>query len=472
MTLKNTIFYKNLQALYKLNLDSTNEVHKTVVSALFNVFVMMRGDIDQAKLEMCLSTASGDWLDVWGDYFSVPRMVSESDIGYSTRIIQEVISPKVTVPALKKATATWLNREYGESFTDNDVSIVEPWKYLLIPSQRGTLSGESKLWSPDYWTYGVIDIALPNPSQFSLELVSYLSAVKAAGVKIEWSVRPSWDLVISHWDSDNVYVSRTAIMSLLIELAYKAEVLDLTNLVSDSPDVKVSGNQLIWSDCVSHYRDTNGVYFPIRLYESSSVTRLSDLSTLLNKAYEETTINDVIELELLDDQYIQDGGCIIKSSLGSIQISSMNLTQVNIGLVNNIRYYGDSPIISSLIKQGFIWTVPYSYKTEYTTILTRLFEHYPDKTLDTITFQDILEFKNNYQGIVQSPGDFIYDDPDKNFYSWLSLKHISDVVGVSPDILSLEDMSTDVVSIINALIKEESIVFNVLAPVQITSIPI
>lgn len=94
MNLKNSIFYKNIITLYKLNLNATNEVHRVVIDALFKVFVMTHGDIDQAKLQMCLLTATGQWLNVWGDYFNVPREPGEDDGVYRDRIWLKPLSQK------------------------------------------------------------------------------------------------------------------------------------------------------------------------------------------------------------------------------------------------------------------------------------------------------------------------------------------------------------------------------------------
>ena len=146
MKLKSTIFTKCLRTLYKINMDKSNEVHVAIIEALYSIFVDVKDDVNQANLEMCLKTATGVWLDAWGSYFYISREVGELDQAYADRIIAEVIQPKVTVDALKRATARWLNRKNGDRWKPDDIVLYEPWTGLMKLSHRGALSETARLW--------------------------------------------------------------------------------------------------------------------------------------------------------------------------------------------------------------------------------------------------------------------------------------------------------------------------------------
>lgn len=436
MELKRSIFYKNLRALYKLNLGKTNEVHRVIITAIWDLFVLVKGDVDQAKLQMCLNTATGEWLDAWGDYFNIPREPNEPDSSYSQRIVDETIEPKVTLEAIKKSTARWLNRRYGDEWTKDDISVVEPWKLLLKPSQRGTLSGAAKIMSADYWTYGVIDIALPNSSEITFDLINYLSTIKAAGVKIMWSIRPSWDVVVGYWETTNLWYKYLRNLNLNSKPFYKTFMVwsgerflgwddtDYQSHLSDSPDYKISGQRLIWSEMVARHKDLQKVEHKLRRYEGSSVSKLDDFVALLSMPYEELTVGDILDLEAADHSVFSGK---ITSSLGALVIRSINLTSTYINLANNTRKLSESPIYQILVDGGFT---------------------------------DTSDVRN-----------FIYDDPNDGFYTWLSLQHIADVIGQPASDLTLEYLVENKSSIINALLWEEAIIDNIMAPIQVTNLP-
>lgn len=203
MKLKSTIFTKCLRTLYKINMDKSNEVHVALIEALYTIFVEVKDDVNQANLEMCLKTATGVWLDAWGSYFYIPREAGELDQPYADRIIAEVIEPKVTVDALKRATARWLNRKNGDSWKPDDIVLYEPWTGLMKLSHRGTLSESARLWSPNYWTHCVIDVQLPDATELTAELIAYLKTIKAAGVQLIWSITAgNWEVLTGYFTAD------------------------------------------------------------------------------------------------------------------------------------------------------------------------------------------------------------------------------------------------------------------------------
>lgn len=429
--LRNSIFYKNLIALYKLNLDASNEVHQIIIGALVKMFTKTSEDVDIAKLQMSMATATGEWLDSWGDYFGIPREPGELDDDYRARILAEIIEPKVTLNAIKSAAARWLNRMHGHNYTREDINIFEPWKQLLKPSQRGTLSGDARMWSMDYWTYAVIDISIPDASELSLELISYLNEVKAAGVKIIWSIKPSWSLIISHWKDDNIFYGYSNIKQIISRSIYRSfmvfgpgrfpgQVNDsyyTDNVLSGDPKFKLSGPQLIWSNMIVRYWNLRQFYCRLREYIDSSTTSFEDLANIAEVEYEKATIGDILDVEI-GDLFPQCGK--FTRSQGKLKINKISLTNHWIKFVNNIRHK-DSQWYNTIKNSGHI-------------------------------------LPND--GI----GNFVYDDPTQSWALWLTFEHILEQIDRTKENTSLEYLDSHRTQVVNSLIKEEAKIDNVLPP--------
>ena len=60
-------FLTYLRGIYNLNLQSSSAVHNVIIQAIYDCFVMTEEDISRSRLDMCLSTSSGYWLDLWGE---------------------------------------------------------------------------------------------------------------------------------------------------------------------------------------------------------------------------------------------------------------------------------------------------------------------------------------------------------------------------------------------------------------------
>lgn len=186
-------FLTYLRGIYKINLNKSGRVHHAIIQSIYDCFVMAREDIDLARLEMCLATATGHWLDCWGEYFGVFRKSGETDDYYCKRIIKEVISPKCTIPAIKDYIVDFLNEKYDKDYTREDVIIKEPWKEIAKYSHKGALSHDARFFSGDYYCHAILDINIPE--EVTSDLVDLVRAVKAAGVQVIWSIFNSYDII-------------------------------------------------------------------------------------------------------------------------------------------------------------------------------------------------------------------------------------------------------------------------------------
>lgn len=198
-------FLTYLRGIYHLNLNQSSKVHYAIIQSLYDVFIMAKGDLNKMRLEMCLSTATGYWLDYWGDYFAIYRKNQEADAHYSKRIIDSVIQPKSTIPAIKDNVVDHLNSEKGTNYTREDVIIKEPWRELAKYSDKGSLSGTMRFHSPDYYSHAVIDISIPEG--VTPDLVDLVKSVKAAGVKVLWTILVSYDVITGFHDGADAYAS-------------------------------------------------------------------------------------------------------------------------------------------------------------------------------------------------------------------------------------------------------------------------
>lgn len=198
-------FLKYLRGIYNLNLTSSNTVHNAIIQSIYDCFIMVDGDIDEMRLEMCLLTATGRWLDYWGEYFSVYRKSGEEDSNYAKRIISNVIQPKSTIPAIKNVIIDYLNSKYNTEYTHEDIKIAEPWQHIGKYSHKGGLSEDARFYSSDYYSHAVLDISIPE--DITKELLDIVKSVKAAGIKVMWSVLNSYEIVSEFNDADDAYAS-------------------------------------------------------------------------------------------------------------------------------------------------------------------------------------------------------------------------------------------------------------------------
>lgn len=241
-------FLTYLRGIYKINLAQSSKVHYAIIQSLYDCFVMSQEDLNLMRLEMCLSTATGYWLDCWGDYFSVYRKSQETDENYSKRIIDSVIQPKSTIPAIKDSIVDHLNSELNKNYTREDIAIKEPWKEVAKYSHKGTLSNDARFFSEDYYCHAVIDISIPE--EITPELIDLVNSVKAAGVKVLWSILNSYDIVSGFNDADDAWAAYTR------HIQTKTQRRQYTGLIlsNSSPNPVLSGRRETWFWMTSTYQ--------------------------------------------------------------------------------------------------------------------------------------------------------------------------------------------------------------------------
>jgi len=95
--------------------------HDTVYTVEIIDFLGYMQNFENALFQMCLATCEGEWVDFWGEYFGISRLLLvggfETDDSYKARIIKEITMAKGTKSALLEAAKAF--------FKSEDVSIVE-----------------------------------------------------------------------------------------------------------------------------------------------------------------------------------------------------------------------------------------------------------------------------------------------------------------------------------------------------------
>lgn len=248
----NLSFLKYLGGIYNTNLFKSNRVHYAIINALYGSFIMAQGDLNLMRLEMCLKTATGKWLDTWGEYFDIHRRLGEEDRVYSQRIIDTIINPKSTIPAIQDGLKNYLNYLHNTNYERKDIIIREPWKEVGKYSHRGTLSHTARLYSHDYYTHAIIDIAIPE--NLTSDIKEFAKSIKAAGVQIVWTNLNWYDGTIDSANSVNGgELDNNADYHRHIQTRVPRKSFSGLQLSNTSDKRTLDGSQEIWYLCDSHY---------------------------------------------------------------------------------------------------------------------------------------------------------------------------------------------------------------------------
>ncbi|QLF85858.1 baseplate protein [Bacillus phage Tomato] len=165
-------FIKYLHPLWKSMLGKVNDSHTAVVTSIEDAFTDAEKDAMSLITDANLETATGEWLDEYGDIFGVFRKDNEADEDYRRRIINWILTERGTIGSIKDAIEKWLDDP------EADVEIYEPFKNVFFLNK-------SKLNGPDhllgrYYTSAVIDVRFTK--HVPVEIIDEIRKFKAAGI--------------------------------------------------------------------------------------------------------------------------------------------------------------------------------------------------------------------------------------------------------------------------------------------------
>lgn len=176
-------FLRNIHPLLNRNRNERNYdgANYAILNAVSEVLGEVEKEAMDSKMQSSLETATGEWLDTWGDWFGLPRKPKEGDEHYRARIIRYVLLKRGTIPAIKEAI-----KEFFDD-PDANVEIYEPWRNIFY-TNKSRLNGPDHLMG-EYYRFAVIDITLDRP--MDPKLAEVIEKFKPAGVKWLVNVKPT-----------------------------------------------------------------------------------------------------------------------------------------------------------------------------------------------------------------------------------------------------------------------------------------
>lgn len=167
-------FLRNIHPLLrtKKRKDEYDDTNFSILNALNYELTQTEKDTIQSKIQSSLESATGEYLDNWGDWFGVYRKSGWEDDYYRGRIIRYLLLKRGTIPAIIDAILDFLD-DYGAN-----VQIYEPWRNIFYLN-KSKLNGEDHLMGR-YYRSAIIDISIDRP--FPPQIIEVIEAFKPAGV--------------------------------------------------------------------------------------------------------------------------------------------------------------------------------------------------------------------------------------------------------------------------------------------------
>lgn len=111
-------------------------------------------DMYLAKLSSFLDTATGKWLDYWGEWLGLHRN-QRSDDEYRSALKKHVLHSRNTIDAIRDAVATYLDTNR------NRIYVYEPYRDMFIYNSSNW--NTYKFFPSVYYRYAVIDVKIDHP---------------------------------------------------------------------------------------------------------------------------------------------------------------------------------------------------------------------------------------------------------------------------------------------------------------------
>lgn len=169
-------FLKNLHPLLRRskNKKDNQDPNYALINMLNEEMNLVEKDAIKSKLQSSLKTATGAYLDKFGDWFGVYRKPNEDDEKYRERIIEYLLLKRGTNNSIIKAIRDYLEKE------DAYVSVYEPYKNIFY-TNKSHLNGEDHLMGY-YYRFAIINISIG--CYFPVEILDVINKFKPAGVQV------------------------------------------------------------------------------------------------------------------------------------------------------------------------------------------------------------------------------------------------------------------------------------------------
>lgn len=167
-------FLRNLHPLLRRdkNVKDNQDPNHALLDAMNSELEEVEQETIASKLQSSLKTATGEYLDNFGDWFGVYRKNNETDGKYRQRIIDYLLLKRGTNNSIIKAIKDYLDDQ------DTDVKIYEPFNNIFY-TNKSHLNGEDHLMGY-YYRFAVINVTIG--SYFPTEVIDVINDFKPAGV--------------------------------------------------------------------------------------------------------------------------------------------------------------------------------------------------------------------------------------------------------------------------------------------------
>lgn len=178
-------FLKNLHPLLrrKKNEYDNKDPNYAIIDMFSEELNSIERDALDSRIQSSLNTATGKYLDIYGDWYGLYRKDDEKDETYRDRIIEYVLLKRGTNNSIIDAIRRFLDDE------EIYVNVYEPFKNIFY-TNKSHLNGEDHLMG-DYYRFAIIDITIGK--RFPLEIIEEINKFKPAGVKVFFTYDSSYE---------------------------------------------------------------------------------------------------------------------------------------------------------------------------------------------------------------------------------------------------------------------------------------
>lgn len=178
-------FLKNLHPLLrrKKNVYDNKDPNYAIIDMFSEELNSIERDALDSRIQSSLNTATGKYLDIYGDWYGLYRKDDEKDETYRDRIIEYVLLKRGTNNSIIDAIRRFLEDE------EIYVNVYEPFQNIFY-TNKSHLNGEDHLMG-DYYRFAIIDITIGK--RFPLEIIEEINKFKPAGVKVFFTYDSSYE---------------------------------------------------------------------------------------------------------------------------------------------------------------------------------------------------------------------------------------------------------------------------------------
>lgn len=178
-------FLKNLHPLLrrKKNVYDNKDPNYAIIDMFSEELNSIERDALDSRIQSSLNTATGKYLDIYGDWYGLYRKDDEKDETYRDRIIEYVLLKRGTNNSIIDAIRRFLEDE------EIYVNVYEPFQNIFY-TNKSHLNGEDHLMG-DYYRFAIIDITIGK--RFPLEIIEEINKFKPVGVKVFFTYDSSYE---------------------------------------------------------------------------------------------------------------------------------------------------------------------------------------------------------------------------------------------------------------------------------------